>query len=226
MEVRTYGQYCPIARASEILAMRWTPIIVRNLLLGCETFGEIQDGAPGIPRTLLSQRLELLTRYGIVERTRGEHDRGWRYRLTAAGEELASVCDALGAWGARWLEVAPPHLDAHVVVWAICRLAEHDALPDRRVVIRFDLLDGPRRTLWLVLAPDAREVCIKPPGFDEDLVVTTSEEWLAKWHMGKITLGRAMHEGLIEVQGPRRLVRTFATLGLSRFADVAPVHSL
>jgi hypothetical protein len=94
------------------------------------------------------------------------------------------------------------------------------------VVIRFDLLDGPRRTLWLVLAPDAREVCIKPPGFDEDLVVTTSEEWLAKWHMGKITLGRAMHEGLIEVQGPRRLVRTFATLGLSRFADVAPVHSL
>jgi DNA-binding HxlR family transcriptional regulator len=60
VEARTYGQYCPIARASEILAMRWTPIIVRNLLLGCETFTELQDGAPGISRTLLSQRLRLL----------------------------------------------------------------------------------------------------------------------------------------------------------------------
>jgi DNA-binding HxlR family transcriptional regulator len=56
MEVRSYRQYCPIARASEILATRWTPIVVRNLLLGGETFGEIQDGAPGIPRTLLSDR--------------------------------------------------------------------------------------------------------------------------------------------------------------------------
>ena len=222
MEVRTYGQYCPIARASEILAMRWTPIIVRNLLLGCETFGEIQDGAPGIPRTLLSQRLDLLVRYGIVERSRGEHERGWRYRLTAAGEDLAAVCDALGAWGARWLETAPAHLDAHVVVWSICRLAEDDDLPDRRVVIRFDLLDGRYRRLWLVLAPDAREVCIKPPGFDEDLVVTATSEWLAKWHMGKISLGRAMHEGVIAVEGPRRLVRTLARLGISRFAAVAP----
>jgi DNA-binding HxlR family transcriptional regulator len=226
MEVRTYGQYCPIARASEIFAMRWTPIIVRNLLLGCETFGEIQEGAPGIPRTLLSQRLDLLTHYGIVERARGEHDRGWRYTLTEAGEELASVCDALGAWGARWLEMAPPHLDAHVVVWAICRLAEPEALPARRVVIRFDLLDGRYRRLWLVLAPDAREVCIKPPGFDEDLVVTATSEWLAKWHMGKISLGRAMHEGLIAVEGPRRLVRLLATLGISRFATVAPARSM
>jgi DNA-binding HxlR family transcriptional regulator len=222
MEPRTYGQYCPIARASEILAMRWTPIIVRNLLLGCETFGEIHEGAPGIPRTLLSQRLTMLTQHGVVERSRGAEDRGWRYRLTAAGEELAAVCDALGAWGARWLEVAPPHLDAHVVVWSICRLAEPEKLPDRRVVIRFDLLDGPRRRLWLLLSPETREVCVKPPGFDEDLVVTTSAEWLAKWHMGKISLGRAMHEGLIEVEGPRRLVRSLATLGLSRFAAVEP----
>jgi DNA-binding HxlR family transcriptional regulator len=225
MEVRSYRQYCPIARASEILATRWTPIVVRNLLLGCETFGEIQDGAPGIPRTLLSDRLDLLTRYGIVERRRGERDRGWRYRLTPAGEELAGVVEALGVWGSRWLEVAPAHLDAHLVVWSICRLAEPDALPDRRVVIRFDLRDGRRRRIWLILAPDDREVCVKPPGFEEDLIVTASEEWLAKWHMGKISLGTAMHEGLIDVQGPRALVRTFATLGLSRFASVESAHA-
>jgi DNA-binding HxlR family transcriptional regulator len=53
--VDTYGQFCPIARGAEVLAMRWMPLIVRNLLLGCRTFGEIREGLPGISRTLLSQ---------------------------------------------------------------------------------------------------------------------------------------------------------------------------
>jgi len=52
--MRTYGQYCPIARASEVLAERWTPIILRNLLLGSTTFSEIAAGAPGLSRTLLT----------------------------------------------------------------------------------------------------------------------------------------------------------------------------
>jgi DNA-binding HxlR family transcriptional regulator len=222
VEVRTYGQYCPIARASEILAMRWTPIIVRNLLLGCETFSELQDGAPGISRTLLSQRLRLLEHHGIVERHPGAAGHGSRYRLTAAGEELMGVCDALGAWGARWLEMAPAHMDAGVVLWTMCRLADPDELPAGRTVIRFELLDGPRRRFWVVLQRPASEVCVKPPGYDEDLVVTSSSEWLAKWHMGKITLARAMHEGLIEVEGPRALVRRLSRLGLSRYAGVKP----
>jgi DNA-binding HxlR family transcriptional regulator len=216
VEVRTYGQYCPVARASEIVAMRWTPIIIRNLMLGAETFGEIQDGAPGIPRTLLSQRLRLLEQHGIVERVDGR-----RYRLTDAGRELEGVIDALGVWGARWLEMAP-EVDAGVTLWSLCRQARPDELPDRRLVIRFELADGPRRRFWVVLEPPESEVCVKPPGFDEDLVVKTSSEWLAKWHMGRITLGDAMHEGLMRVEGPPHLVRTLATLGLSKFSAVEP----
>ena len=196
--------------------MRWTPIIVRNLLLGCETFGELMDGAPGISRTLLSSRLELLERYGVVER----HDR--RYLLTDAGRELESVVDALGTWGARWLEAAPEHFDAHTVLWSLCRLADPDDLPGRRLVIRFELSDGPKRRVWVVLCPPDSEVCVKPPGYDEDLVVRTTSQWLAKWHMGRISLGDAMHAGLMSVQGPRDLVHTLSTLGLSRFADVEP----
>jgi DNA-binding HxlR family transcriptional regulator len=195
--------------------MRWTPIIVRNLLLGCETFGELMDGAPGISRTLLSSRLELLERYGVVERRPGP-----RYVLTEAGRELDPVVEALGTWGARWLEVAPEHFDAHTVLWSLCRLADPDDLPSRRLVIRFELTDGPKRRVWVVLCPPDSEVCVKPPGFDEDLVVKTTSEWLAKWHMGRISLGQAMHAGLISVQGPRELVQTLSTLGLSRFADV------
>jgi DNA-binding HxlR family transcriptional regulator len=222
VDVRTYGQYCPVARASEILAMRWTPIIVRNLLLGCETFGELEQGAPGISRTLLSRRLELLEHYGIVHRVPSPAGRGSRYRLTPAGRDLQSVVDSLGTWGARWLEVAPEHLDAHVVLWSLCRLADPSDLPTRRLVIRFDLRDGPKRRIWVVLCPPDSEVCVKPPGYDEDLVVETDSEWLAKWHMGRISLGQAMHEGLIAVQGPSHLVQALSSLGLSRFADVQP----
>jgi DNA-binding HxlR family transcriptional regulator len=217
VEVRTYGQYCPVARASEILAMRWTPIIVRNLMLGAETFGEIQDGAPGIPRTLLSQRLRLLEQHGVVERLDGP-----RYRLTAAGRELEAVIDALGVWGARWLEMGPQHLDAGATLWSLCRQAEPGAVPGRRLVIRFDISDGGRPHFWVVLEPPESEVCVRPPGFDEDLVVTTSQEWLAKWHAGRISLGDAMHEGLMRVEGPPDLVRTLATLGLSKFSAVEP----
>jgi len=217
VEVRTYGQYCPVARATEIVAMRWTPIIVRNLLLGASTFGEIQDGAPGIPRTLLSQRLRLLEQHGIVERLPGP-----RYELTPAGRELEAVIDALVTWGARWLEMGPQHVDAGATLWSMCRQAEPDALPSRRVVIRFDISDGPRRHFWVVLEPPESEVCVKPPGFDEDLVVTTNSEWLAKWHAGRIPLGDAMHEGLMRVEGPPDLVRTLATLGLSKFSAVEP----
>jgi DNA-binding HxlR family transcriptional regulator len=220
VEVRSYGQYCPVARATEILAMRWTPIIVRNLLLGCETFSELRDGAPGIPRSVLSSRLELLEQYGIVERV--PSGRGSRYLLTEAGRDLDPVVEAMGTWGARWLEMTPAHFDSHTVLWSLCRLTDASELPSRRLVIRFDISDGHKRRVWVVLCPPSSEVCVKPPGYDEDLVVATNSEWLAKWHMGRITLGAAMHAGLISVEGPRELVQTLATLGLSRFADVEP----
>jgi DNA-binding HxlR family transcriptional regulator len=63
--MRSYGQYCPIA---EVFAQRWTPIIVRNLYLGCTHFGDILDGAPGLPRSVLADRLRTLERDGVVER--------------------------------------------------------------------------------------------------------------------------------------------------------------
>ena len=130
------------------------------------------------------------------------------------------MVDALGVWGSRWLELAPEHFDASVVLWSMCRHAEPGDVPGRRLVIRFDLADGRRRHFWVVLAPPESEVCVKPPGFDEDLVVATSSEWLAKWHMGRISLGAAMHDGLMSVRGPSELVHALSSLGISKFAAV------
>jgi len=94
VQVAQYGQYCPIALGAEVLAERWTPIILRNLLVGCERFGEILDGAPGLSRSVLVQRLRGLERDGVGART-GSGATTW-YRLTEAGYELADVVMALG----------------------------------------------------------------------------------------------------------------------------------
>ena len=172
--MRTYGQYCPIARAAEIFAERWTPIIVRNLSLGAETFTEIQKGAPGIPKSLLTQRLALLERTGLVERQPHPNGRGTRYSLTDAGRSLADVGVALGEWGARWLEIAPQHLDPYVVLWAMCGSVRWDLVPDRRIVVRLRFPDERkwRSVFWLLYERGRAEVCLRHPGGEDDLSIT------------------------------------------------------
>src|SRR5262249_60528824 len=119
--MRTYGQYCPIARGAEIFAERWTPLIIRNLYLGCGSFSEILEGAPGLSRTLLSQRLKRLERLGIVESSPKPDGRGRHYALTPAGHHLFKVFAALGEWGAAWLERSPEHLYCFV---PLCFMAD------------------------------------------------------------------------------------------------------
>ena len=118
MQVYTYGQYCPVARATEILGMRWTPIIVRNLLIGCETFSELKRGRARDPPHAAQPAPAPARAFGIVERLPGRSLPG-----RGPGRDLEGVVDALGIWGARWLEVAPEHFDAHIVLWSLCRTA-------------------------------------------------------------------------------------------------------
>jgi DNA-binding HxlR family transcriptional regulator len=192
---------------------------------GCRTFTEILDGAPGMSKTLLTERLRAMERYEVVERRQRTNGRGFTYHLTPAGVELVDVCMALGSWGARWLEVAPEHLGPHVVLWNMARLADLDALPQPRMVVRFDFTDLSRQNrYWLLLERAHAEVCMVPPGHQEDLVVKTTSEWLAKWHMGWISLPAAQRRRLIEVTGPPRLTRALHNLGRSRFADIKPAR--
>lgn len=212
--MRTYGQYCPIARAAEILAERWTPIILRNLLLGATTFTEVADGAPGIPRTLLTSRLRELERAGVITRGTLAGKRGPTYGLTKAGRDLHGVMLAMGTWGERWMELAPQHLDPGVVLdsWVRWYLAK-GRLPARRVTVRFDFPDRPKKAeqLWIVFDGERTEVCRTNPGFDEDLVVTADSAVLAEWHLGRVEWGAALRTGRISVAGPPTLARALPT---------------
>jgi DNA-binding HxlR family transcriptional regulator len=214
--MRSYGQYCPIARASEILAERWTPIIIRNLLLGCTTFNAIAEGAPGLSRGLLSTRLRELDRAGVIEiRAKPDHHPGSTYELTEAGRELGKVLLAIQHWGTKWVELTPEHAHPGVVLWGwVTGYLRRDRLPDRRTVIRFDFatLRGPGRRGWLLVDHGDAEICEKHPGGQEDLVVIIHEPLaFARWQLGEITWGDALRSGAIELTGRRDLARALPT---------------
>ena len=208
----SYGQYCPIARGSEIFATRWTPLIVRNMLLGARTFTEIRHGVPGISKSLLAERLRVLEHHGVVERVPVGERRN-AYQLTDAGKDLGSVCAALGEWGERWLELAPEHIDSHTILDSLARQIEPDELPERPTTIRFELGGRPVERFWLFCGSGRAEVCAKPPMPDDALVVTTRPEWLARWHLGELSVGEAMHRGVMKAEGPQRLVRLLGRWG-------------
>lgn len=212
--VRTYGQYCPIARASEVLAERWTPVIVRNLLVGCRTFTEISAGAPGLSRTLLTQRLRQLERAGVIDSIPKPVGRGATYQLTEAGRDLWDVIMALRTWGERWLEIGDEHTNPSLVLWAWCTVyLDRDRLPPRRVVVRFDFVDQPpgNRRLWILADRGDAEVCNHDPGYDEDVIVETDSKTLVRWHLREIEWADAVRSGQIRVSGSRAIARTLPT---------------
>ncbi len=208
--MRSYGQYCPIARASEVLAERWTPLILRNLLHGATTFTTIAEGAPGLSHSLLTKRLRDLEVAGVVETAPNPSGRGHVYRPTAAGRDLAEVMAALGRWGERWIELAPEHLDPGMVLhaWVHWYLAS-EALPDQRIVVRFDVRgwSGIGKALWIIFDGQRSEVCLTNPGYDEDLVVQADPRALAEWHLGRIEWRDALADGRIAVAGPPAMAR-------------------
>lgn len=218
--MRSYGQYCPVARASELLAERWTLILVRNLLVGCRTFGELRAGAPGIPKALLSARLESLTRAGVVVRRSRASGRGWEYELTEKGRALKPVCEALGEWGAAWLEIEPHHLDPAYVLWATAKLVDLSKVPPSGVTIRFDLTEGAQvRRFWMLLFEPRAEVCTTSTGREEDIAVSTDSQTLVDINLRRTSLAAATRAGRLQLSGPPSLIRVMPSwLGPSPYA--------
>jgi DNA-binding HxlR family transcriptional regulator len=199
----------------ELLAERWSIIILRNILIGCRTFNEIADGAPGLSRGLLSKRLRDLERAGVVEIRPKPNGPGSTYEPTQAGRELSEVMSALHHWGSKWAELTPEHAHTGVVLWAwvTCHL-DHDRLPQHRVLVRFDypMLSGPGSRGWLLIERGDAEVCEKYPGGEGDLVVVVNDPVaFARWDLGQLEWGDTLRSGAIEVRGSRVVARALPT---------------
>lgn len=210
---REYGQYCPVSLASEVVADRWTPLILREMVLGSTRFNDIERGLPGISRTLLAQRLGHLERKGVLQRRPARTGHGSEYHLTPAGQDLESVIMALGEWAVRWMfaEPEPAQVDPVALTWWMHRRVDTDCLPERRVVIEFDYRGVDATVIWLVLDRGEPSVCVKHPGFDPDLVVITDAASLMRVFAGIDELAAARDRGTVTIHGSPRLVRSFGT---------------
>jgi len=138
--VDPYGEFCALTLASEVLADRWTPLIVRELLAGHTGFNELNRRVPRISRSILADRLRRLEREGIVYRRIGPKGRTNAYLLTPAGREAEHVVASLREWGKRWVlgEPRPENLDPALILWWLRRRIDRTVLPERRVVVEFD----------------------------------------------------------------------------------------
>ena len=222
--MKSYGQFCSIARALELLGERWTLLIVRELLCGSRRFGDVQRGIPRISRTMLSARLRELADAGVIRREAGED--GPAYALTPAGLELAGTVRELGTWGQRWLprDLPREELDVDALLWDMRRRVDLAALPASPVLARLELSGtGSRPSVrYLLLRRSEVSLCTVNPGFAEALVVRAPLRTLTGWWRGDLSLADARSAGLV-LEGRREWVRAFPSW-FERYllASVAP----
>jgi DNA-binding HxlR family transcriptional regulator len=219
-----YGQFCPLAKACEVVTERWTPLILRELLFGSQRFNDIHRGVPLMSKTLLSKRIQELERAGIIERIKSEigHD---RYLLTAAGHDLGPIMMQLAAWGKHWTksEFTARELDAGLLMWDMRRRINQSSLSDGKTVVHFVYQDAPRgkNLWWLVMDRTEVDLCLVDPGRQIDLTVATTVQTMTGIWMGDRSVGEAIRLGDLKLEGSAELRQLFPSLLLlSATADV------
>jgi DNA-binding HxlR family transcriptional regulator len=225
--MKSYGQFCSVARALDLLGERWTILIVRELLMGSARFNELRRGIPRVSRTMLSARLRELVDSGVIARV--DTSAGPSYALTESGRELGGAVRELGIWGQRWLPRTLPRdeLDAGALLWDIQRRVRKERLPATPVVARIDIPDvrGVQRMRFLLLRRDEVSLCVENPGFPVELTVRASLPTLTAWWRGDLSLAAARAAGL-SIQGRREWVRAFPHwFERYLFAEVAPARA-
>ena len=225
--MKGYGQFCPIAKASEVLGERWTNLVIRELIAGSENFNDLRRGLPLISPSLLSARLKSLEHAGVVKRV--QKGKGVSYSLTKAGEELKPIIMQLGVWGHRWArsDLSAQDLDPSLLMWDIHRNLDAGFFSAERTVLLFEFRDytSKYRRWWLVIKDDDVDVCLKDPGYEVNLRIFTDLKTMTGVWMGDLSLGQALRSKLITVTGAADLRRSMSTwLGTNYFADVKPAH--
>jgi DNA-binding HxlR family transcriptional regulator len=204
----TYGQFCPVSKAAEVLCERWTPLIVRELLVGSSRFNEIRRGLPTCSTALLAQRLKSLERAGVVEHLDG--DGGATYQLTPAGWELFPLIQGLGEWGQRWArsEYQEDDLDPGLLLWDVRRYLSPALTSDRVVVLfQFPAMPVKRRRYWVVAGEGQVDLCLTDPGWPVDAIIDADLRALTQVWMGDTTFLSALRTGHIEIEASTTLAR-------------------
>lgn len=210
-----YGQFCPVAKASEIFAVRWMPLILRELMEGMHSFNDLHRGVPLISRAVLVARLRELEDHGVIERRPRAEGTSHEYWLTSAGEGFRAVVNALGQWGTTYAQdrVKRSDLDPGLLMWGLRRRVDLSTLLDRRVVLRFEFSGVPAsrtkfRIMWLILERSGVDVCMKDPGFAVDLTLRGNIRDYVNVYLGHAEWRDAAGTAL-RLDGDRQIARAF-----------------
>ena len=208
----------PGSYAAELLATRWTLVILGEMLSGSTRFNEIRHGVPKMSSALLAKRMRELESAGVVVR------RDRRYELTASGRDLAPIVQGLGRWALRWVNsnCSLADLDPRLLMWNMRRNLRPDPMPARRVVVEFrfpEWKDGEAR-YWLIIAPGQPvDLCSIDPGGEVDLLVTSDLRAMTSAWMGMSEFADAIRVGSIVLDGDAPLISSFTRwIGRSRLA--------
>ncbi|MBW8816577.1 MAG: transcriptional regulator [Caulobacterales bacterium] len=205
-----YGQFCPIAKATEILGERWTFLILRELLVGARRFSELERGLGAISPALLAARLKAFEAGGLVVRRRLSGQRGFEYLPTPACEALRPVIIALGEWGMCWARqtISSDDLDVEFLMLYLERSVDPAQLPGNEAVIQFKFHDVPDQHDWWLVVRDGRvEICITPPGRDVDVFFITTVRTMTQVWIGDRTYREAVQSGDLTIEGAPALTR-------------------
>lgn len=202
-----YNQFCPVAKACEVLEPRWTLLLLCEMWSGSTRFNEIRRGVPGISPTLMSKRLKEMEERGLIARTENKSTGDINYKTTAIADELEPIVHALGEWAHRNVdaEVTLENLDARLLMWNMRRKVDPAALPrSRRSVIEFTYpeLSKDERSYWLIAKPGMPvDLCSVDPGHDVDLFVSADLKAMTSAWIGLSSLNAEILRGKISLLG-------------------------
>jgi DNA-binding HxlR family transcriptional regulator len=215
----TYGQFCPVAKAMEVLDERWTMLVLRELMSGSSRFNEIRRGVPRMSPALLSKRLRALVRAGLVTHVDGV------YGLTPSGADLFDVVQGIGLWGLKWVpELGDEDLDPHLLMWDMSRTVPADRWPSGRTVVelQFDDVEPKHRCWWFVVTDGQVDVCDFDPGHEVTARVHTRLRTMVRIWRGDRSWTDALRSRAVEVEGPASVRRDVpAWFGRSALAEAA-----
>jgi DNA-binding HxlR family transcriptional regulator len=219
-----YGQFCPVAKATEIVGEKWTLLILRELLMGTHRFNDFQRSMSRISPTVLTKRLKLLEDKGIVTRKRISGQNGHEYRLTPMGRELEPLVEQLAVWGQRWArgQMSDDELDVELLMWDVQRRIDTRNLPDGETVLAFMFSDLDKyKNWWLVIDGEDVDLCTEDPGKDVDLYLASDLRTMIEVWQGDTPLRDVLGDERILATGAQPLLRSLPDwFALCKDADV------
>ena len=227
-----YGQFCPVAMAAQVLATRWTPLILRELTTkDTMRFSELRKGVPRISQSLLTKRLDELEFHGLVSKAPLDSG-GNEYALTEAGKATKPIIELMGLWGHNYLmhELTEDDYDPDLLFWDVRRSMDVKAPASKRPFVLYFELQGTKKSeryWWIVFDKTETDLCCRDPGREVDLKIFASLESLTNIWIGLTDSKTELREKRMKIEGSKQARDNFLNwFALSPFAKEETRHQM